>query len=69
MKMKIAYRELLEIGTFEYDAFVSYHEDDRYWVIHQLTRNLECLAEDMLETADEMPDHRLRQCIEDRDFL
>ena len=56
------YQELVNCDTeYEFDAFVAHHEEDKYWVRHELLPNLET------PTTDNSPKFRL--CIHDRDFL
>ena len=61
-----AYQELQETDTeYEYDAFVSYHKDDRGWVRNDLYENI-----DMRKGEVDMTDQsRFRLCIHDRDFI
>ena len=61
-----AYQELLEINTtYEYDAFVSYHSDDRGWVRDELYENID-MRDGEVDTMDQP---RFRLCIHDRDFI
>ena len=61
-----AYQELQETNTeYEYDAFVSYHKDDRGWVRNELYENID-LRDGEVDTINL---HRFRLCIHDRDFI
>ena len=60
------YRELQETDTeYEYDAFVSYHKDDRSWVRNELHENID-MRDGEVDTIDQP---RFRLCIHDRDFI
>ena len=71
MRGKKAYKELEEDpDSYEYDAFVAYHKDDRNWVVHELIRNLEGgLPGDPVEKCTSDPRQTVRLCVHDRDFL
>ena len=61
-----AYLELRETDTeYEYDAFVSYHKDDRAWVRDELYKNIEMRDSEV----DAIDRPRFRLCIHDRDFI
>ena len=61
-----AYQELQEMETeYEYDAFVSYHKDDRGWVRNELYENID-MRDGEVDTIDQP---RFRLCIHDRDFI
>ena len=61
-----AYQELQETDTeYEYDAFVSYHKDDRAWVRNELYENID-MRDGEVDTIDQP---RFRLCIHDRDFI
>ena len=61
-----AYQELQETDTeYEYDAFVSYHKDDRGLVRNELYENIDT-RDGEVDTIDQP---RFRLCIHDRDFI
>ena len=61
-----AYQELQDDDTeYEYDAFVSYHKDDRGWVRNELYENID-MRDGEVDTIDQS---RFRLCIHDRDFI
>ena len=60
-----AYQELQESDReYEYDAFVSYHSDDRAWVRDELYENID-MKDGEIDVIDQP---RFRLCIHDRDF-
>ena len=61
-----AYQQLNGTDTeYEYDAFVSYHKDDRGWVRDELYENID-MRDGEVDTIDQP---RFRLCIHDRDFI
>ena len=64
-----AYQELQDDDTeYEYDAFVSYHKDDRGWVRNELHENIDMRVGEV-DTIDQADQPRFRLCIHDRDFI
>ena len=64
-----AYQELQDDDTeYEYDAFVSYHKDDRGWVRNELHENID-MRDGEVDTIGQADQPRFRLCIHDRDFI
>ena len=68
IKRKAMYQELdQELETYEYDAFVAYHSEDRSWIVNELLKNLEGDCHDAQALSNGFP--KIRLCIHDRDFI